>query len=168
MTTEQGVITPGLCAGELTLNGIELHSPAYDVTNVADLWTRPGRRWGNITVPGVPGDFAQPVRVAAAKYGMKMNVGGVRDWEGVHWRDNGLSSAYEGLERTIAYLEANVWEPAVPPAATIDGDVLMPSGAVRSAPCQVVAVDAKQAGGAPIMRVAFDLVVPRGSFVEGS
>ena len=166
---EQGWIEYSTAQGRLRLNGVEMHCPAFDVTNAGVLWTRPRRRFGNTTIPFVAGDLANPVRIAAATYGMRMTVSGVYDMDGVYWRDDGLSSPMEGLERTLDFLESEVFEPATPPDATIDGDLLMPSGDLRVAPdgVQITAVDAPPTGH-PVIRVTFDLVVPQPLLVAGS
>lgn len=167
MTVENGLIIPGVCGGELSVNDISLHSSAYDCLNVMITWIRPSRRWGNTTIPSVPGDHPNPVRVAAAKYDMQMILSGVYDRDGVHWSDNGYASAYEGLEHTVAYLEANVFEPATPPDATVPGSVLMPSGETREAPSQVVEVELRQSEKTPLATLTFGLVVPVGAFTVG-
>lgn len=163
-----GIINPGLCGGELSVNDVSLHSYAYDCLNAMILWVARSRRWGNTTIPAVIGDHPNPVRVAAAKYDMEMIVGGVYDVDGVHWSTNGYSSPYEGLERTIADLEQSVWLPATPPDATVPGSLLMPSGETREAPAQVVEVDLRQAEKAPFATVTFGLVVPVGAFTTSS
>lgn len=163
--TQPGYVDVGLCAGELTLNAVSMHMPgAWDVTNTAVLWSKPSRRFGNTTIPGAPGDHPNPVRVAAAKHGMKMLLSGVYTMDGDHWQTAGLSSAYEGLEANLAYLEDSVFDPPALPATTIPGELVMPSLTIRTADVQITNLEAVQAEGAPIMRVAFDLVVPIGAF----
>jgi hypothetical protein len=152
-----GILNPASCNGLLTVNGVSMHTPAWCMVDLGDLWFPAKTRGSNVLIPGAVGRRAYPVRADETTYSLPMLISGVVDQLGGPYPD-----AMVGLERNLVELAA-VFVPD-PNVATVSASLTMPSGAVRTAEVQIVGVKlGKQVG--PVVRAIVEMVVPAGSFV---
>jgi hypothetical protein len=139
-----------------------MHCSAWDVSNVMMLWIASKRRGSNIIIPGASGRRRTPRRKDESTVNLKMVIGGVFDVDGIHWRANGYSSVWEGLEHNVEYLALNVWTPPSPPSTSITASLIMPSGANRTGNVSLDGIETGDNSG-PIMKVVMAVTVAAGA-----
>lgn len=144
--------------GALTIDGISMHTPAWNVLDCTPLWWNQSIRGQNLVLPGAVGTHAYPVRVHEARHSLEMAITGWVDQSGTPYADE-----WEGLEANIEYLRANVAEPPAAPTATRAATLVMPSGATRNADIQVTGLITVQHLKARA-RAILDIVIPSGRF----
>ncbi len=124
-------LNPSTRFGALTLNGVSMHTAAWDTGNVWVLWTPLGRRGTDVMLPGAPGVLPMPRRLTATTVTLELVIGAAVDHLGAPY-----DSDAEALEGNVDYLRANVTDPfppgSDPDTGTITAQLTMPSGAVRS------------------------------------
>lgn len=147
----------GTATGELTINGVSMHTRAWCCTDLLELWTFQSTRGENVTLPGAAGRRPYPVRIEEAHYSLPMGLTGRVDRFGVPASDHFLQ-----LQANIDYLRANVVDPTVD--ATVPATLLMPDGTTRTADVQVLALTPGVHGAAELALAVLELRVPAGRF----
>lgn len=114
--------------GELVINGVSLHCPAWDIVGraIMELWETPSLRGSDRLIPGVAGVVPYRRRVTVTKRTMPLVISGAVDQGGAPYADTLI-----GLESNITFLRNNVGDP--PATATLAATLTMPSGATRAA-----------------------------------
>jgi hypothetical protein len=119
-------------AGDLTIGGIAMNCPAWEVRNLAELWAPANQRGTDVIRPGVSGVKARLRRDTVTVRTLQMLILGSADRLGA-----AVADYYEGLQANIDYLRANV----VAPTGTTDGTrsvvLTMPDGTTRTDPAHV-------------------------------
>lgn len=162
---EPGAVRPSTEAGALWLAGVTMHAVgAWDVINATALWVASARRGTNILIPGASGRRRTPRRKDQNTVNLKMVIGGVFDVNGIHWRENGYQSVWDGLERNVAYLDENVWTPPDPPVTFITANLVMPSGSIRTGPVSIDSVEVGENTG-PVVKAVMAVTVAAGALV---
>lgn len=154
--TLQGQITPGTCFGALTLNGVYMHTYAWDIIDLTELFLPPQTRGGNVVVPGAQGRRPYPLRADETRYSLPMVISGVTDEAGIPYAD-----PYIGLQTNLTALTAVFQNDPTSPGFTANLDT--PDGTILSAFVQVASVKLGNRMG-PIIRATLDLVIPAGGF----
>lgn len=148
------------CQGTLTINGVLMHCPAWNVIRLVPLWLTPSVRGGpNRPIPGIAGRVAYRRRIDETVHSLPMMVSGLRDRTGAI-----NANPWAGLEANIAYLRANVVDPTNATDGTRAATLVMPSGATRTANIQVIGMTE----GNVVMYVqkfTLDVIIPAGAFV---
>lgn len=151
-----GLIVP-TATGELFINSISMHTPAWCVLDLLPLWAFPATRGGNVIVPGASGQRAYPRRIDETTYSLEMVIVGDVDQSGDPY-DNPLV----GLQTNLEYLWDNVVSPPDAPTATRPAELDMPDGSTRSDDVQV-ALELGRHGAHDVLAV-LELTVPSGRF----
>ncbi len=145
--------------GALTINGVDMHTPAWNVLDCRVLWLAQDMRIENVTLPEpLEGDYPFAYKPASARHSLEMAITGFVNSSGVPY-----SNPWVGLETNIEYLRANLDTPPVAPIATFSASLVMPSGATRTAQVQVASltiVDFANVETAALL----EIVIPSGRF----
>lgn len=144
--------------GALTINGVDMHTPAWNVLDCTPLWLYVETRGQNIVLPGTSGTYAYPRRVHEARHSLQMAITGFVDSSGVPNAD-----PWAGLQENIDYLRDNVAEPPTPPTSTVSASLVMPDGSTRTADIQVVAFTIGEHYHVATAAI-LDIVIPAGRF----
>lgn len=151
MTWGEGFAGPlncDLCFGTLTIGAVSMHTPAWCITDLSDLWSSPTLRGANRLIPGRQGRKAYKRRLDENKLQFPMLVTGYCDPEGFPYGDMGMTPD-QGLEANIAYLQNNVVLPNDDQAdSTREATFTLPSGNTRVSTIQVVSLTGRLAAGA--------------------
>lgn len=154
--SDQGVIECRDCNGELTINNVSMHTPAWCVLDLAQLWMPNAVRGQNVIIPGAAGQRAYRIRRDQARYSLPMVITGYVDDLGDRYADPWI-----GFVINLDFLRANVIDPPV--AATQVAELIMPDGSLRVENIQVVGFTLAD-DPAPMKRATLDIVVPSGIF----
>lgn len=151
-------------AGKLTINGVDMHTLAWNVLDIIPLWIHSATRGENVIIPGADGRRAYPRRIDEGRYSLPMLIGGVADKDG-----NAYTNRWSGLQANLEYLRANVVTPPAAPTATRSATLLMPDGTTRIAEVQVdiLVLPPHDSAGRPAasLECILELIVPPGRFV---
>jgi hypothetical protein len=131
-------VTDGLCVstclGELFINEISMHTPAWDVLDPLVLLLPPLSVGDNVRIGGTPGRLAYPMEVDQTDYSLPMVISGTVDRFGNPDGDG----VYACFYRNLQYLRANIYGPVDGVTATwtsrIDfdwGDTAVPAQGVQ-------------------------------------
>lgn len=145
--------------GALTINGVSMHTPAWNVLDCLPLWLRGGVLGENATMPGANGTRALWYRRDEARHSLEMAITGFYDWTGAPYADS-----WAGLQTNLDYLSANVAEPPTPPTPSVSASLVMPDGSTRNAQIQVVALTVVEHYNVATAAL-LDIVIPAGRFV---
>jgi hypothetical protein len=130
--TDMAGLTFNALAGNLTIGGIAMMCPSWEVQNLAELWLPANQRGIDVIRPGVSGVKARLRRDTVTVRTLRLLIIGSADRNGVAQTD-----LFEGLQANFDYLRANV----VAPTNTTDGTrsvvLTMPDGTTRTEPAHV-------------------------------
>lgn len=121
------------CDGELTIDGVLMHTPAWNVLRVLALWMPGDQRGSDRLLPLTPGVIPYQRRLTVTRHSLPMAIHGEVDQAGVPY-----PNVWAGLEANIDYLKANVVAPTGTGDGTRPASLLMPSGATRTADIHVL------------------------------
>lgn len=159
MATCTGPLPQNTTDGQLTINGVDLVGPAWDVVNLRKLWTVTATRGSNVLIPTVQGKKARRLRVDEVNHTLDMVIIGEYDRLSSENADPVV-----GLEANINYLRANVTDPTGTGDGTLAATLTMPSGATRTADIQVNSFTIGE-GLDSMCLATLDITVPSGAFV---
>lgn len=148
-----------LAQGELVIDGVSMHTPAWLVLDLAPLWGFPAERGQNLIIPGQAGTrpYARVIDETVCALGFHI-VGDVGHTGSTN------ADPVAGLVANLDYLWANVI--SVP--ATVDGtrfaELTMPDSSTRVADIQV-RLELEPLGASDVKGVLF-VTVPAGRFEE--
>lgn len=149
--------------GTLTINGVSMHTAAWQVLDVRPLYLPRAWRSGSVLIPGAAGRRPYPYRVDEAEFALPMWVTGVYDRTGA-----AHSNKFTGLQTNLEYLRANVLTPPAAPTAVLSATLLMPDASTRTADVQVLGIDVAPTAAAnehpEVFRAVLHLVIPSGRF----
>lgn len=146
--------------GALTINSVLLHTPAYCMVDLLELWGFGVEvRGTNTVIPLADGTDPNPVRITETHHTLDMAITGRRDRFGV------LSAApMLQLQANIDYLRANVVTPPAAPTSTVPASLLMPDGSTRTADIQVLGLDLGDHIAPYALEAFLHIVIPAGVF----
>lgn len=140
----------------VSIGGISLATPAWDVLNIHVLWQGPEVRGSDRLLPGAAGVRPYRRRATVTRYTLELVINGT-------FREDGLTYANPaiGLQSNIDYLYANVVAPVATTSGTRAVSLVMPDGTTRTGHAHVEAFQI-----APIsfkvVRATMDISIPTG------
>lgn len=153
-------IVDALCQGSLTIAGVSMHGPAWDVVDLVPLWLTPTVRGGpNRAIPGIAGRRSFQRRIDETAVSLPMLVQGEVDRLGV-----AQANPWAGLQANVAYLRANVVDPTGLTDGTRAASLLMPNGTTRTASVVVLGMT-PGAFVKYVRKFTLDILIPAGGFV---
>lgn len=143
------------CYGTLTINNVLLHTPAWCLTDLSELWGSFDYRGSNRIIPGRRGRKPYVLRADQTRYSLPFLIIGAYDENGNPYYDEGAGyedeyfEAYahgpnimfqEGLETNVAFLQAafHLDDPSTQPESVFDAEFTLPSGTIRTSRVQVL------------------------------
>lgn len=151
-----------LCAapptGSLTIDGVSMHTDAWTIVDLTNLWFGGDVRGQDRLIPGVAGVIPYRRRTTVTTYSLPMVIIGDVDQTGTPYSD-----IWEGLESNINYLRSNVVDPTNTGDGTRSATLLMPSGSSRTADIHVLRL-ALGTVSRGVMRATLDISIPSGCF----
>lgn len=144
--------------GELTIDGVAMHTPAWTVLDPAVLWQPALQRGDDLLVPGMPGVLALPRRVSVTSYTLRTVIRGTHDRNGTPY-----SNSSYGLWANIEFLRQHVVDPSPYNMATLrEAELTIPGSAVTMQ--GDVHVDSLELGDrvGPFFRASLTLTIPAG------
>lgn len=95
--------------GELKINGVSLHTPAWKIKQVVWLWFDSPLRGAYLTTPGKDGEDPVPMRNTSAQWDLDFVMVGDVDHTGAKYEPSGGYGALEiGLASNMNYLRTHV------------------------------------------------------------
>lgn len=159
--------------GRLSIEGASagwllLHTPAYNVTDVLDLWVEAARRGQNRLLPTTAGTIAYRRRTTQTDHLLPIAVCGDCDRNGVLYADPWI-----GLETNLEFLRVQLLADPGTTAGTRNARITMPSGVDRSAAIHCLGIERgatlqgtnQQSGGAGVVMLGqLAISIPLGRF----
>lgn len=145
------------CDEYLTVNSVDLQSPAWLITDLADL-ERLQKRGRDRIIPGSAGFVSNPRRLAGLTMLFPLVVVGDVDRLG-----NLVADVREGLRDNIDYLRANVAQVASASTTAVTATWHQAGGTTLTAQVHVESLEFSQFGEA-IREGVLELAVPAGRF----
>lgn len=169
------------CYGSLTINGVSMHTPAWCVTDLSELWGSFEYRGSNRVIPGRRGRKPYVRRPDETRYSFPMVIGGYADQNGdVYYAeyDDVYSDTYDqectvmyyqGLEANVSYLQQafHLDDPSDVSESVFDAEFTLPSGSVRTSRVQVLALRGQLHPGALMLATLEIVDVDAGLLVAG-
>lgn len=154
-------LNDSVLSGELKINGVSMHTPAWCVLDVLPLYLPTGTRGHNSIIPHTAGRYPRPLRIDESRYSLPMLISGGHDRNG-----NVYADRWAGLQANLVYLNSQIVTPPTYPVVTVEGILRMPDGTVRGADVQVPSIELlnPRTTGAQLEAI-LELVVPSGQFV---
>lgn len=153
-------IVDPLCQGSLTIAGVSMHTPAWDVVDLVPLWVTPTVRGGpNRAIPGISGRRSFQRRFDETAHSLRMIVHGEVNRLGVP-----QANPWAGLQANIAYLRANVVDPTGATDGTRAATLAMPDGSTRTANIVVLGMTPGEFVKY-VRKFTLDILIPAGGFV---
>lgn len=148
-------------AGGLTIGGVDMTGPAWQVMNLHVLWLPAEQRGSDKIIPGVAGRKAYQRFADATTRTLELKITGTVDRLGATNSDR-----FEGLQANIDYLITNV----VNPPGTGDGTrslvLTMPDATTRTEPVHVLGMDFGAINEAGVwVRATMDISIPSGRVI---
>lgn len=150
------------CRGVLTISGVALASPAWDIPNLTPLWYTAAYRGESIVLATAAGRRSNPQRYDEVEIGLLLVINGTADHTGTPF-----ANPWAGLAANLMYLRENVLAPVDAGRGTRPASLLMPDGVtvlsadVRTGPLEDV-------GGEPedptFAEFTLPLTIPNGIF----
>lgn len=145
--------------GTLTLNGVNMTGPAWQVCDLYLLWQDADQRGTDRIIPGTPGVLSYPRRANETTYTLPLVVTGYCNQSGTPY-----SNPYEGLQTNVAYLQTNVTQPVITGAGTVAAVMTMPDATTRTAAVHVGPMRITDRLG-PIWLFTIDVQIPSGQLL---
>lgn len=130
------ILFPNTSTGHLLINGVSLHTPAWTMLDLIELWMPPELRGANVIIPAARGRRAYPMRVDETDYLLPMNVSGAVDQMNVP-DDDGFMAC---LSRNLKFLNDFVVGPKDGTTATWAAELSLPTGVILEAEVQVLGI----------------------------
>ena len=109
--------------GELSVDGFDLVTPAWWITNLPKLWFEYEVRGDNVVLPGAPGQRSYPRRLDQSEHELTLYVDGGVDSGGVEY-----ANPWTGLMTNLDSLYANVFSPIGSGRGTRPAVLTLPDG----------------------------------------
>lgn len=153
--------------GMLTIGGVSLNGPAWDVPDLSGLWISGAVRGSDRVIPGAAGVLPFRRRRTVTEVTLEMIVVGMVDSAGLAYDD-----ALQGLELNLEALRSGVVEPTNTGNGTRAATLTLPSGDTRAADVHVLGMDTgslvvRKIGGVATharIRATLDMSIPAGRF----
>lgn len=129
------------CLGVLTIDGVALNGPAWDIPNLSSLWSAATVRGSSIVMPTAAGRRSNPNRLDEHTEDLLIVVNGLANRNGVA---EPSGDPWQGLQSNLDDLWSLVLQPLDTGRGTRAATLLMPDGStvktatVRTNPLQIV------------------------------
>lgn len=145
-------------AGGLTIAAVDMMQPAWQVTNLIELWLPATQRGEDKLIPGVAGRRPYRRFQDSTRRTLRLKITGDVD------RTNApQSNRFVGLQTNIDYLVTNVIDPPTTGDGTRTLVLTMPSGSTRTEPVHVLGMEVAQYNEAARWALAtIELSIPAG------
>lgn len=153
------------CYGSLTIDDISMHTPAWHIPDLSQLWSTPPLRGANRLIPGRQGRKPYKRRKDEAQYTLPILITGYCDSYGVPYTNLGIDWM-QGLEANVAFLQNNVAFPPNNADSTRLATFVLPSGNARRSLVQVISLRGQLNPGG-IMQATLDLIDTEGNLAVG-
>lgn len=121
------------CTGTLTIDGVLLNTPAWDIPNLARLWIEAAVRGDNRALAGVAaGRRGNPRRYDVTEFDLAFAITGVVNEAGTPYLNE-----WVGVQTNLATLWTGVFQPVTTGRGTRAATLVLPSGTSRVADVQV-------------------------------
>ncbi len=95
--------------GELKINGVSMHTPAWKIHDVVHFWVDSDLRGDYVEIPGQDGEDPVPLRQSSAQINQRFSMVGDVDHTGAPYAASGGYSAWAvGFASNMNYLRTNV------------------------------------------------------------
>ena len=151
------------CTGVLTIGGVSMNTPAWDISDLTDLWFTADVRGTDRILPGVSGVIPYRRRTTVSRHDLTILITGDVNTASVPYAD-----PLVGLETNTASLYTNVVAPTNTGDGTRAATLLMPSGATRTANIHVLELVKQRqfiSDGQTILEATLQISIPAGRFV---
>lgn len=149
------------CLGQLSIAGVSLNTPAWDIPNPLKLLAEASTRGENTTLPGAAGRRGNPMRLDQYETDLAFLLNGEVNQAGTPYSD-----PWVGLETNLAYLWTNVFTPVSTGRGTRAASFTTVGGAVRTATVQVEPLHLPNDVEDPtLVEAVLHLIVVSGRFV---
>lgn len=124
--------------GELVIDDISMHGPAWNILDLRDLWMPASIRGSDTIIPGAIGVLAHRRRVTVTRHTLPMALTGECDKDGIPAPGIGDPvDLLKQLQDNIDYLRENVVDPTNVGNGTRAATLTMPDGSERTADIHV-------------------------------
>lgn len=121
------------CSGTLTVGGVLLNTPAWDVPSLTRLWIEAEVRGDNRALAGVAaGRRGNPRRYEVTEFDLAFAITGSVNSAGTPYMNDWI-----GLQTNLATLWSGVFSPVTTGRGTRAATLVLPSGTVRTADVQI-------------------------------
>jgi hypothetical protein len=141
----------------LSLGGVPLSTPAWELENLQDLWSGPPTRGTDIVMPGADGQRSYPRKVDAWRLTLNLAI-----WGDVSWDGTATADPRAGLWAAIQHLRANAFDPVATARGTRLIEMTTADGGTVAATCTVERFAIGAALTPWAVRATADIVVPEG------
>lgn len=141
----------------LSIGGVPLSTPAWELENLQDLWSGPPTRGVDLVMPGADGQRPYPRKVDAWRVTLNLAIYGDVSWDGTANAD-----ARAGLWDAIAHLRANAFDPVATARGTRLLEMTLPDGTTVAATTTVERFVVGAALTPFAVRATADIIVPEG------
>lgn len=169
------------CYGTLTINDVLLHTPAWCLTDLSELWGSFDYRGSNRIIPGRRGRKPYKLRADQTRYSLPFLIVGYSDQNGNVYYDeysDTYSDVYsqgsvvmwqQGLETNVAFLQNafHLDDPTLQAQSVFDAEFVTPLGHVRSSRVQVLGLRGQLNPGGYMASTLEILDVDAGLMVKG-
>jgi hypothetical protein len=154
-------LTWNSAAGDLTIGGVSMNTPAWKVLNLHVLWAPAAQRGQDRIVPGANGVRKFQRRATVTEHDLQLLV------VGSHTRTGSVNAdLFEGLQANVDYLISNVVNPTGTTDGTRSAVLTMPDGTTRTEPVHVTGMQfGDTAGNGAHMRAVLSISVPSGRII---
>lgn len=153
-----GILCPAPPSGALEINGVSMHTYAWTVVDVTQLWMGAEIRGQDRLLPTTPGVIPYRRRMTVTRFSLPMVIVGHVDQYNTPYAD-----PWEGLEDNIDFLRAWVVDPTNVGDGTVPAELTMPSGSTRTADVHVLALTLGEVSRARL-RATLEISIPEGVF----
>lgn len=148
----------------LTINGIALAGPAWDVPLLMPLWMEDEIRGDNLVLPGAAGRRSFPRRIDEMTHTLNLWVNGYANQAGTPYTAAQAVSGF-GLVTNLNFLRANVFDPVSTGRGVQVATLTMPGGiATRTANVQVTPLRMIGNANTAEQLFSFTMTIPAGRF----
>lgn len=141
----------------LSIGGVPLSTPAWELENLQDLWSGPPTRGVDVVMPGADGQRPYPRKVDAWRVTLNLAIYGDVSWDGTANAD-----ARAGLWDAIAHLRANAFDPVATARGTRPLTMTLPDGTTVAATTIIERFAVGAALTPTAVRATADIIVPEG------
>lgn len=154
-------LTWNSAAGDLTIGGVSMNTPAWKVLNLAVLWQPAAQRGQDRLVPSATGVRKFQRRATVTEHDLELLI------VGSHTRTGSTNAdLFEGLQANVDYLITNVVNPTGTSDGTRSAVLTMPDGTTRTEPVHVTGMQfGETAGNGAYLKAVLSISVPSGRII---